>query len=326
MIGAARLPLHPRPLPHEALSSWVDRLAAAYELERFDFLRAMLGADPPPDTAELDGGRRPDLIATFADRTGFPPERVRAMTLAGYTPELIDTAVPSAGLFEAYACRFGWFMPTARRTAPRPESSEPWVPWRADDLLDVLPRCCRRCLAEDAIPYVRLHWRLAWMVSCPQHGEMLVPLFLWPSLRYLFHERAPDLADPDLLALDRVTLGAVTTGKGVLPESGATVSGGAWLRALRTLIDELVRPLTAIGRWARDEVTAAWRRAGSSLDARQSLMRRPYEQLRPEQRVLLLRVAAAAVQNVAVRRARPDGAAPLRICVTQWDGGGVCRT
>jgi hypothetical protein len=326
MIGATRLPLHPRPLPYEALSSWVDRLAAAYDLQRYEFLRAMFGADPSPDTADLDGGRRPDLIATFADRTGFLPERVRAMTLAGYTPELIDTIVPSADLFEAYVGRFGWFMPVARRTAPRPESSEPWIPWRADDLLDASPRCCRRCLIEDTIPYVRLHWRLAWMACCPQHGEMLVPSFFWPSLRHLFHAREADPADPDLLALDRITLGAVTIGKGVLPESGATVSGGAWLRALRTLIDELVRPLTAIGRWARDEVTAAWRRAGSSLDARQSLMRRPYEQLRPEQRVLLLRVAAAAVQNVAVRRARPDGAAPLRICVTQWDGGGVCRT
>ncbi len=103
MIKATRLPLHPPPLPHEALSSWVDRLAAAYDLDRHEFLRAVSGADPPPDTAELDGGRRPDLVAVFADRTGLPPGRVRAMTLAGYTPALIDTAAPSAGLFEAYA-------------------------------------------------------------------------------------------------------------------------------------------------------------------------------------------------------------------------------
>jgi hypothetical protein len=155
---------------------------------------------------------------------------------------------------------------------------------------------------------------------------MLVPLFLWPSLRYLFHERAPDLADPDLLALDRVTLGAVTTGKGVLPESGEMVPGGAWLRALRTLIDELVRPVAAIGRWARDQVAAAWLRAGSSLDARQGWTRRPYEHLPPEQRVLLLRVAAAAVQNVAVRPAQQEAATTLRIYVTQWDRGDVCRT
>jgi len=326
MIRATRLPLHPRPLPYEALSSWVDRLAAAYELERYEFLRSLLGVDPPPDTAELDGGQRPDLIETFSDRTGLPAERVRAMTLAGYTPELIDTAVPSTGLFEAYACRFGWFMPTARRTAPRPESSEPWVPWRSDDLLNILPRGCRRCLVEDAIPYVRLHWRLAWMASCPRHGEMLVPLYFWPSRRYLFNEREPDPADPDLLALDRVTLGAVTIGKGVLPESDEAVSGAAWLRALRSLIDELVRPVTTIGRWARDEVAAAWRRAGSSLDARQGWTRRPYEHLLPEQRVLLLRVAAAAVQNVAVRPMQQEAATALRICITQWDGGEVYRT
>ena len=52
MIKATRLPLHPRPLPYEALSSWVDRLAAAYDLERYEFLRAMFGVDPSPDTAD----------------------------------------------------------------------------------------------------------------------------------------------------------------------------------------------------------------------------------------------------------------------------------
>lgn len=155
---------------------------------------------------------------------------------------------------------------------------------------------------------------------------MLVPLFLWLSLRYLFHEREPDLADPDLLTLDRVTLGAVTIGKGVLPESGGTVPGGTWLRALRTLIDELVRPVTAIGRWARDEVAAAWLRAGSSLNARQGWVRRPYEHLLPEQRILLPRVAAAAVQNLAGRLARQGETTALRSCITQWSGDRVCRT
>ena len=97
----------------------------------------------------------------------------------------------------------------------------------------------------------------------------------------------------------------MTVGKAVLPVSGDVVPGGAWLRALRTLLDELVRPVTAIGRWARDEVAAAWARAGSSLDARQGLTRRPYEQLLPDQRVSLLRVAAAAVS----KRGRPPGSA-----------------
>jgi hypothetical protein len=147
---------------------------------------------------------------------------------------------------------------------------------------------------------------------------MLVPAYFWPWSRHLFHEREAGPADPDLLALDRITLGAVTVGKGVLPGSRKMVPGGAWLRALRTLIDELVRPVTAIGRWARDDVAAAWRRAGSNLDARQGLTHRPYEQLLPDQRVLLLRVAAAAVQNVAARPARQEGAPALRVCVTQW--------
>jgi hypothetical protein len=113
---------------------------------------------------------------------------------------------------------------------------------------------------------------------------------------------------------------------GVLPMSGGTVPGGAWLRALRTLIDELVRPVAAIGRRARDQAAAAWRRAGSSLDARQGLARRPYEYLPPGQRTFLLRVAAAAVQNLAQRPARQDGTADLRSCVMQWDAGYVYGT
>src|SRR3954452_10698472 len=88
-----RLPLHPRPLPHEALSSWVDRLAAAYGLGRHGFLRAAFGADPAPDDAALDtGDGPPGLMTALVDRTGVPPGRVRAMTLAGYAPGLLDTA------------------------------------------------------------------------------------------------------------------------------------------------------------------------------------------------------------------------------------------
>ena len=336
MTGTARLPLHPRPLPHEAASSWIDRLAAAYRLERYELLRSAFGADPPPNSAELDSGRLPGLIAALAGRTGLPLERVRAMTLAGYAPALIGAAEPSPGLFESYAGRFGWFVPPPRRVPPvaasptdrlrrwtRPESAEPWAPWRSDDLLEAMPRCCPRCLAADVVPYVRLHWRLAWMASCPLHGEMLVPLLALPSLRRFFQEREPNRAAPDLLALDRITLGAVTVGTAVLPRGGA-VPGGAWLRALRALIDELVRPVSVIGQWARDELAAAWLRAGSRLDARQGWARIPYEGLPPERRALLLQVAGAAVLRLAVRPAPHAAGTALRACVTQWSREQVC--
>jgi pimeloyl-ACP methyl ester carboxylesterase len=82
-------------------------------------------------------------------------------------------------------------------------------------------------------------------------------------------EREPDRAAPDLVALDRITLSAVTSGTAVLPPGDGPVAGAAWLCALRSLIDELTRPVSKVGRWAREEVAAAWLRAGSDLNARQ---------------------------------------------------------
>jgi TniQ len=32
---------------------------------------------------------------------------------------------------------------------------------------------CAACLASDRQPYLRLHWRLAFLVQCPMHREML---------------------------------------------------------------------------------------------------------------------------------------------------------
>lgn len=317
MNRGMRLPLHPRPLPHEALSSWIGRLAAAYGLQPNSFLRSAFGADPSPSAAELDSIRRPDLVVALAERTGVPHSQLRAMTLAGYMPELVDALEPSPGLFENYACRFGWHMPAALRSGARPESFEEWVSWRSADLLDRVARCCSRCLVTDTIPYVRLHWRLAWMASCPLHGEMLVPLPVAPWLVGCIRERLPERAASHLLALDRITLGAVTNGVAVLPKGGGKVPGGAWLRALRALLDELVRPIVRSSWRRRDNLAAAWLRTGRSLDARQGWTRLPYEGLLPQQRALLLQVAGTAVRHLAVCPARDGGGTALRAYTTQ---------
>ena len=138
-----RLPLHSRPLPHEALSSWVDRLAACYRLKRREFLRLAFDADPASSDSELDtAAGSPGLADALAERTGVPPGRIRAMTLAGYVPDLIAASEPQPGLFDAYAREFAWFVSRSRRSASRPEPPEPWLPWRAADLMSSTPRCC----------------------------------------------------------------------------------------------------------------------------------------------------------------------------------------
>jgi hypothetical protein len=324
---SGRLPLHPRPLPHEALSSWVDRIARAYGLGCDQFLRAAFDTDPAPDGGALDiDGSSPSLVAALAERTGVSAERVRAMTLAGYAPELTGPAGPvSSGTFGDYAGRFGWFLPPAHRAHKRPELVEPWAPWRVDDLLGSLPRCCPRCLLAGPCAYVRLHWRLAWMASCPLHGEMLVPLLACPLLRRFLHEREPRYAAPDLLALDRITLGAVTAGPAMLPRGGGPVAAGTWLRALRALLDDVMQPAAVFrANLERNEAAAAWLRSGWLFATWERYGSVPFERLSPTDRAVVLRAASAVVRYLAVRPARSGSGTALRDSVTQWNMDQVC--
>ena len=134
------------------------------------------------------------------------------------------------------------------------------------------------------------------MASCPLHGEALVPLAPSPWLRRFVREREPQRPASDLLALDRITLGAVTTGTALLPRGGGAVPGSAWLRALRALLDEVAQPAAMYTGMA-----GAWLRAGRVFDPGQDYARLPFERLAPERRALLLRVAAAVVRHLAVR-------------------------
>ncbi len=86
------------------------------------FLRRALGTDLAPDDRALDtGAGPPGLAAVLAERTGVPTRRIRAMTLAGYAPEVTDAPAPSPGP-KTHAERFGWFLPWARsiEICPKP--------------------------------------------------------------------------------------------------------------------------------------------------------------------------------------------------------------
>jgi len=324
VTGAAaqlRLPLHLRPLPHEALSSWVGRLAAAYDMEPGVFLRRALATDPAPDDRALDtGAGPPGLAAVLAERTGVPTKRIQAMTLAGYAPKLTGASAPSPRL-KTHANRFGWFLPWAGSTEACPE---PIRPWEADDLLAGMPRCCPGCLLADAVPYVRLHWRWAWMASCPQHGEALVPVVRSPWLARDHVPREPQRAAPDLLVLDHVTLGAATGGTARLPGRGELVPGSAWLRALRALLDELTYPRSWFAPEGWAEVDGAWWRVGRTLKERQVCQSDPFERQPPDRRSVLLEVAGAVVRNRAARLAPSGQETMLHATVRQWSADPRC--
>lgn len=290
-----RLPIHPRPLPHEALSSWIDRLAGTYDLPPWTFMERAFGyslSDRALDLAPPGG-----LLLTISERTGVPAGKLHAMTLAGYAPLLLDTMTPVKGLFETYVGQFPTLVPIGdrfRRPVFRLDESR-WVPWILPDRREH-PPLCRQCVGQDDTPYRRIYWRAAWMSCCPTHREMLETGYFLPSRRNDLYAYKPRRSASDkVVALDGLTLQAVCDGT-VSLEDGRKINAAVWLRALRGLLDELIRPLYILGS-AKKIVTTAWQLAG--VPVHDGLrMDRILEDLPNEQREKIFAVAAGTVDRL----------------------------
>lgn len=131
------LPLAPRPLPGEALPSWVGRVGARYDLSAPEFL-ACLRVDRgayAPHASRLDRAADAELDRSLAAATRLDVARIEALRVAG-------PGAPEAA---------GW----ARR----------------------LTTWCPECLCDDVARhgevYERAAWRLGCCVTCPVHGRLL---------------------------------------------------------------------------------------------------------------------------------------------------------
>jgi hypothetical protein len=291
-----RLPIHPQPLPHEALSSWIERLADAYRLPAETLMEQTFGYSHLFDR-DLDLAPPAELLMTIAGRTGVSTWKLRAMTLEGYAPLLLDTTMPGEGVFKTYISQFPTLAPVRNRFL-RPifrldETS--WLPWIPGDVRE-RARFCRQCVAHDPTPYRRIYWRAAWMACCPDHGEMLETGFFLRSRREDPYAFTPRCSAPEtVIALDRLTLQAVTVGAAHL-EDGRTITAAVWVRALRALVDELIRPAYTLGS-ARHTVAKAWQGAGLPLHTG---LRpgRVFEDMPPELKEQVISVAATTVENL----------------------------
>lgn len=290
-----RLPIHPQPLPYEALSSWIDRLADAYGLAPWTFMERAFGFSLHDD--ELNLAPPAGLLLTISERTGIPTEKLHAMTLAGYVPLLIDTVTPVEGLFETYVSQFPSLAPAERRFS-RPIfrlDQLQWLPWIVENKREPA-LLCRQCVIDDPIPFRRIYWCAAWMTCCPYHQEMLEPGFLWRPLRENWYAATPRRAAPEKLAgLDRLTLQAVTQGHVLLPHDGS-INAAVWIRALRSLIDELVRPQYTLAGF-KQVIASAWQLVG--LPIHDGLRAgRIFEDMPREQRETIFTIAAETIDRL----------------------------
>ena len=290
-----RWPLHPQPLPHESLSSWLDRLAEAYGLDAGDLLAGAFGLERIP-RHRLDRDPQDGLVAGLSDRTGVPARRLRTMTLSGYVPWIVDTLdAHDGGCLAMYATQYrvllrqgaGWMSKGIgdHRTGTY---CLPWIiePYGQEHLV------CPACLAADAVPHLRIYWRLGLMASCPRHGCWLqdaadMPLNVW--------RRAPEPLQPasaEVLDLDAVTLQALTAGQVEAPGGGA-MCAAVYVRLLRSLLEELFcRPARA-GRHA-DRLEAVWQSVGQARCGGFSISK-PFERQTLPQRRIALQAAGSVL-------------------------------
>ncbi|WP_181762834.1 TniQ family protein [Rhodococcus spelaei] len=286
MTPPARWPIHPALLDGEALSSWLHRTAAAYELTLPGLLEHDLGHHRITD-AGLDSDPPPDLLESLSGRSGVEPDRLRRMSLAGLVPWLLDSLDPCSCSFETYTRQFSVLLPTDRRPSRTPPPG--WRPWLPPGR--PVQRACRRCLDDAVVPALLLTWNLPLQLSCPTHRCLLEPCECLPAV-YVGWESDQDRPTPasdPVAAMDARTSQALRDGRVTLPRR--QVHAGVWFRLLRTLLDELCAPLGRAGCRGTD-LRQVWEQLGGR---NMRLHRRPFEELTWPDQALLLEAAATAI-------------------------------
>jgi hypothetical protein len=301
-LGQLRWPLHPRPGPVEALSSWLQRLARLYGLSVTDLLRHNLGAESAQVTdsvlADLDFDPPALMLAALAQRTGVELAELQTMTIAGWVPWLTDTVIAldsdvDQELFDTYVRQYSVLLAsgeTGRNTVHRC--------WRGPWLVTTHPRSERRvcpvCVADPECG-TALIWRVPITLSCMEHTCRLEPAVDVELAALEGTPMAPAPVGEHVAALDRRTHEGLTTGRVTLP--GRSVHVGIWFRLLRTLLDELSIAPSRVGVRSRAALHRIWRVTGRPERAGLTVWR-PFEQLDWPHQETMLEAAAVACHLV----------------------------
>lgn len=291
MRPADRWPLHPAPADGEALSSWLRRIAFAYDMDLPDLLRHGL-EEPDTTSSQLDAVPPPALLDRLSQRTGVPADRIDAMSLAGWVPWLFDTtgAQPGVdvrpGAFDVYVRQFSILLKHQASPRHRTDGWQAWIPAQPQQ------RACPYCLADRDLLALPLMGQLPLMLSCPGHGCLLEPILaivdrpIWAGVVGM-----PRLASDSVVIMDQYTQQALATGRVDLPRR--TVHAAVWFRLLRTLLHELSLPATAWGSRA-DALRRIWDHSGFPVRAGLTVWR-PFEILPWTVQAQLLAAAATTV-------------------------------
>lgn len=157
--------IRPRPLNDELFSSWLVRLAWSNGEKLHTFCRWRLGIGRNVWNQDPDRLAEPNAIERSAVATGLPVERMLATSLASYEGTLYERHV-RRGVSR-------WIMPIGLKARAHLLHGQQY---------------CVGCLSDDEIPYFRRAWRLAFIVACPRHRQILADACPACGAPVSFHE------------------------------------------------------------------------------------------------------------------------------------------
>jgi len=147
------LPARRRPFPDELVTSWLTRLARANALKVQEILTlANEGRRHNLLNHDLDASLPTHVVTGMARLCAIPADEIIGLTLDAKADRLISFEISKTGTRR-------WTLPVTRRNR-KPTSN--WI------------QLCIECLRQDDIPYLRQHWRYAFMTICPTHGCLLI--------------------------------------------------------------------------------------------------------------------------------------------------------
>ncbi|NTW88539.1 MAG: TniQ family protein [Desulfobulbaceae bacterium] len=216
-------------LPDELFSSWLVRLSLANGSDPLAFTGA-IWPGWRPWTSDVDRQPHPDRLAILAGWSSINAEFLTRATLAPIAGNILGHDPFEKNLWP-------WILSTGARNRSRQGGLQ----------------YCPFCLSEDATPYYRLHWRLAWHVVCARHGCLLLDRCPVCEAPLEPHKIMAEMRSVDLCAtcrcrltdvnsserndvgflryLQEITDHALIAGKGMV--LGETVSVQTWFDVLR---------------------------------------------------------------------------------------------
>ncbi len=172
-------PIHYKPLPDELLSCWLVRLAHGHGLKVQTFCNLIFGNQRQIWNRDMDRLAPTWLIDELSQRTATSSEVAWNTTLRSYE-RLLYRKFKASGALQ-------WILALKLYHRKREGYGLQY---------------CPTCLAEDAIPYYRKRWRIAFYTVCTKHHTMMQDRCPHCAAGVAFHRL--DIANGD--AIDAGTL------------------------------------------------------------------------------------------------------------------------